>query len=295
MSSSPDLLFEMRNAFYLGNSQQCINEALKVKVVSNDQKLEKEVFMYRAFINQRKYGIVCDEINSSMPSQLQAIKLLADYCSADMSRKSIILKELDSKTQTLDPNDYIQTLMASIIYYYENNYETALRLLHSSDNLECSSMVLQIYLKLDRIDLARKELKRMQEKEDDSTLTQLAQAWINLAVGGDKLQDAFYIFQELSDKYGSTPLLLNGQSVALIGQGKYEEAESLLQEAIDKDSNNAETLINLIVITQYLGKPPEITNRYINQLKDSNINHPFIKDYLAKERELENLAKQYTV
>lgn len=156
-----------------------------------------------------------------------------------------------------------------------------------------SSMVLQIYLKLDRIDLARKELKRIQEKDEDSTLCQLCQASINAYVGGDKLQDAFYIYQELAEKYGSTPLLLNGQAVALIGQNKYADAEALVQEAIDKDSNNAEAIINSIVLTQYLGKPPEVTNRFINQLKDSNSNHQFIRDFVSKERELDDLIKNY--
>lgn len=291
--STPDLLFEIRNSFFIGNYQYCINEAQKLKFNDPSVQLEKDVFMYRAYIAQHKYGVVINDITSSSEPELQHIKMLAVYLSGNPDKKKDVMVSLENKLQNVNPDDKILPLIAGLIYYLDENYDSTLRLLHKSDNLECRALTIQTYLKLNRIDLAQKELNSMKEIDEDCTLTQLAQAWVNLNKSGDKLQDAYYTFQEMVDKYANTPLLLNGEAAALCAMGKYEEAESLLQEALDKDPNCPETLINMIVVSQHLGKTNEVSTRYLSQLKDSYKDHPFVKDYNSKEQEFDRLVKVY--
>ena len=61
--------------------------------------------------------------------------------------------------------------------------------------MEVLAMQVQAYLMLDRLDFAKKCLKQMQDIDDDSVLTQVAQAWCNIVIGGEKSKDAYFAFQ----------------------------------------------------------------------------------------------------
>jgi len=288
-----DELFEVKNSFYIGNYQHCINEAQKQKSTSPELLLERDIYLYRALIGQRKYGVVQSEIKASAAPPLQALKLLARYLYSSSDRVTIV-NDLEAQLSgNVDMANTALLIVAATIYCHEDNYEAALRVLSQSDALECRALMVQTYLKMERLDAARKELKTLQEKDDDATLTQMAQAWTHIATGGEKLQDAYYIFQELLDKNSSTPILLNGQAVCFLGQAKYEEAEGALQEALDKDPNNPDTLINLMVLAHHTGKPQEVANRYLVQLRDEHKSHKFVEDITAKEEEFNRLVKQY--
>lgn len=167
---------------------------------------------------------------------------------------------------------------------HEQDYNEALKHTHTGGTLDLHALNVQIFLKMHRSDYADKQLKIMQQTDEDHTLTQLANAWLDIAVGGSKIREAYLIFQDFAEKYPMTGMVLNGKAVCCMHMGSFEEAETLLLEALNKDAKDPETLANLIVCNLHLGKP---SSRYFSQLKLSHPDHVLVKTTTSAEGNFE--------
>ena len=265
-----DALFSLRNAFYLGSYSTAVAEAstLSTEVAAHSPEAqEMSCLMYRAAIAQGTPEIAVEEIDTSAASGLQAVKLYAKYTMevAGGAGASSVLDELmELATDPSCAGNATVQLMAATVHAAEGNTVEALRCCSNVQSLETLAMSVQLLLAMNRPELAEKHVRTMSEIDDDATLTQLATAWLNLTLGGAKVQEASYIFQELGDKFSVTVPLINGTAVCMMRMGRYDDAEKELLEALSKDSKHPETLANLFVCALHNGKP---SARYMNQLK----------------------------
>ncbi|KAL8495756.1 hypothetical protein ACS0TY_019757 [Phlomoides rotata] len=146
---------------------------------------------------------------------------------------------------------------------HEQDYHEALKHTNAGGTMELHALNVQIFLKMHRSDYAEKQLRIMQGIDEDHPLTQLANAWLNLAVGGSKIQEAYLIFQDFSERYQMTNLFLNGKAVCCMHKGEFDEAETLLLEALNRGAKDPETLANLVVCSLHLGKS---ASRYLRTM-----------------------------
>lgn len=52
---------------------------------------------------------------------------------------------------------------------------------------------------------------------------------------------------------------MTGQAACFLCQGKTEEAEAALQEALEKDPNSADTLVDLMVLCHHTGGSTDVS------------------------------------
>jgi Tfp pilus assembly protein PilF len=185
-------------------------------------------------------------------------------------------------------------LYAAQVFLQAGMKKEALQAVSVGRSLEQLGLATLIYLQLDRIDLAQKNLKKMQHQDEDSVLTQLMQVYVALAQGSSKAKDALHMLQQLSEQYGGSILLLNLGATACLQAGQYAQAESRLEQARQEFNagNDADTLVNLIVAYQYQQKP---TKDLIAQLVVSHPNHFLVKGLEMVEGAFERESLKYRV
>lgn len=227
------------------------------------------MIVYRSYTALGNYDVVQSEIRDDAPTALQAVKLFATYLASPDNRDIALITLKEWLADPATGNNPTLQLIAGSIFMDQGDLEEAAKVLHSGTTLEMVAMQVQVYLRMARVDVAEKSLGLMSRMEDDATLTQLTTAWVNIALGGEKIQEAFYIFQELADKYNETPVLLNGMAVCQMQLGKFDEAEKYLLKALSKSSSDVTTLQNLVVCGQHTRKAPEVLQRYASTLARS--------------------------
>lgn len=251
--------------------------------------------MYRSYLATNRYRVVLDEVNPSS-GDLLAVRIFADYL-LHKNKFSDLIEILEKKIQGGDDDLHvIWRVIAAIMYIHENQFEEALRILNGTNELECQAIQVYIFLRISRLDLAKKILATMAEKNDDDTLTQLSQAWFNLELGGEKLQDAHYIFDDFKDKFTPSVLLLNNLAVCALGQQKFDEdTNEYLRDGLDKEANNYDLLVNFIFFSQQTDKNAEtVINRYLSLLKETCKHSELVEELSKKETEFDRLCQNYS-
>lgn len=258
-------LFQLRNNFYLGNYSDVILE--------KTEDLEGSIIYYRSQLALGKYDLVLEELKNTKQVPLQSVLMFLEY----LKDHSFEKYELYSKDPLFQSDSTFITLSCSI-EILENNISKAILLLNDPMNLEHYSILIQSYLKIFRYDLAESYLKKMSEKNDDATITQLTTCYFYLLTS--KYEESDQIINDLMEKYEDCSLLLNLKGIILLQQQSFENANKLFLKAL-KRNQDSETIIHFIISSIYLNKGNDLIKRYLTTLKTNQ--HPWMKKYLELE------------
>ena len=202
--------------------------------LSPENKIPARILQIRAQIARGQSRDVLKSFASEGEStDFAAAKALALYSTG---QRTEAIKVIEQLTESQSDSATVQ-LLGGTILQAENRTEEALSLLSKHQgSLEATALIVQIHLQQNRTDLALKEVSAARKWAQDSLLVNIAESWLGLRVGGERYQQAFYVFEEMAQGAStSAAKSLVGQAVAELHLGRLPEAEAALDQAIQKD------------------------------------------------------------
>lgn len=299
----PDELYTLRAQYWLGHYQLCLEECKAVarRPMSPALKEEREGFVQRAYIAQGQYDKVIRATEGSDSKTIQALNIHASYEVAASKGDTENMESLVGKMKNLlnnDPNDVTTSLQltAAHVFLRHNLTREALQCVHLGVSMEHIALCLQIFLKIDRLDLAEAQLALLKQADEDAILTQLGFVFFKIASGKSGADEALHALSMLSEQYGPSIMLLNTTAVAHLTAGNYSAAESVLLEAKEEMASTGvavpDTWINLIACSVQMGKD---SSAYVDHMKKNFATHPFVEGLERVENAFERESLKYVV
>jgi len=202
------------------------------------------------------------------------------------------VSEVERLVQSQSENPTVQVL-GGIVLQGAGKTEEALSLLGKHQgSLEAIALTVQIHLQQNRTDLALKEVQAARKWAQDSLLVNIAESWVGLRLGGERYQQAFYVFEEMAQAPStSATKSLVGQAVAELHLGRLPEAEAALQQAVQKDPKDVEAIANFIVLNIISGKD---SSELRSSLESAAPEHPMLVDLREKSQLFDQAATKYS-
>lgn len=128
-------IIDLKTSFLLGNYQSAINHGKRIDSSDEIVRIERDIYVYRSYIEQHNYNAVINGIKENAPYPLLAVRLLASYLKGGENEKVFsTLNEWLSDPEIGE--DYMVQYIAALIYFQDRNYEQALQYLFDNKLLE---------------------------------------------------------------------------------------------------------------------------------------------------------------
>jgi len=298
-------LYHVKQQFILGAYKTLVQTPLPDS--SSSDYISRILYNARAYtaLNEPKSALELIPEDSENIA-LKAVASLARYVdAADSTKAEAALEELRDLSVEIEGEDVDESerdkalvrVLAATAFARAGEVEEALETLGSdTEDLEAVALIVQIYLSINRVDLAKKQFERSKRWAEDDLLLQLIESTIGLVTGKDNYSNtsSFYT-EQLGNPSLSSPHLLTARGVTRIMRGEIQEAKSDLEESLEQQKGDVETEAAYAVAAG-LGalKKKEADELWLKLIADYP-SHPLVQDVTQKADMFDQYASTYAV
>ncbi|KAG5656321.1 hypothetical protein KAF25_004597 [Fusarium avenaceum] len=280
-------LINIHNYFHQGQYQEVVD--FDTSSFSPDNALPARILVLRARLALGQSEDVLDDVKGESEPELQALGALAEF---NLGKADSAVQTIEKLVSSAADNTTVQVIGGTVLQAAGKSEEALALLTQHQGSLDAVSLIVQIHLQQNRTDLALKEVTTARRWAQDSLLVNLAESWVGLRVGGEKYQQAFYVYEELAQAPSTSSVrTLVSQAVCELHLGRTEEAQAALDQALEKDTNNADAIANLLVLSIISGSQSEELTQKLQTIKPD---HQFLADLEEKSALFDKAATKYS-